>query len=95
VTVDKYYTLGLTQGAIRIRVDGQLTAPVVETVTGIENLCLRIQAEADWFLGVKGYAWDVANGGANPLDAALGTVTNWDLAATSVKHTAGVVIKST
>lgn len=95
VTVDKYYTLGLTPGAIRIRVDGQLAAPVIQEVTGLENLCLRIQAEADWFVGIKGYAYDVANGGANPDDTALATTTNWDLAASSVKLSAGVIIKST
>lgn len=93
-TVDAYYTLGLTAGAIRIRVDGQLSAPIVETVTGLENLVLRIQGEADWFLGIKGYAWDTANGGANPLDAALGTTGNWDLAATDVKNASGIVIKT-
>jgi hypothetical protein len=94
-TVDKYFTLGLTPGAIQIRIDGQLTAPLVEQVGGLENLTLRIQAEADWFLGIKGYAWDTANGGANPDDTALGTTTNWDLAATSVKHASGILIKST
>jgi hypothetical protein len=95
VTVDKYYTLGLTAGAIQMTVDGQLAAPVIQEVTGIENLCLRVQAEADWFVGIKGYAYDYGNGGANPDDTALGTSTNWDLAASSIKHSAGVVIKST
>jgi hypothetical protein len=94
-TTDKYFTLGLTQGAILLRVDGQLTAPLVEQVGGLENITLRIQAEADWFLGIKGYAWDTQNGGANPDDTALGTSTNWDLASTSYKHTSGVLIKST
>lgn len=95
VTVDKYYTLGLTAGAIQITVDGQLAAPVIQEVTGIENLCLRVQAEADWFVGIKGYAYDYGNGGANPDDTALATTTNWDLAASSIKHSAGVVVKST
>jgi hypothetical protein len=95
VTVDKYYTLGLTAGAIQISLDQMLAAPVVETVTGLENLVLRVQGERDWFLGIKGYAYDATNGGPNPLDAALGTVTNWDLAASSIKDTAGVVVKTT
>ena len=94
-TVDKYFTLGLTPGAIEITVDGQLSAPVVQEVTGLENLVLRMQAEADWFLGIKGYTWDTGNGGANPDDTALGTTTNWDLAATSEKHASGVLIKTT
>lgn len=94
-TADKYFTLGLTPGAIVLRVDGQLSAPLVEMVGGLENLTMRIQAEADWFLGVKGYAWDTQNGGANPDDTALGTTTNWDLAASSEKYASGVLIKTT
>lgn len=94
VTVDKYYTLGLVRGALQISLDAALSAPVVETVTGSENLMLRIQGERDWFVGVKGYTYDMTNGGANPTDAALATVTNWDLSATSVKDTAGVVVKT-
>ena len=94
-TVDKYFTLGLTPGAIIIRVDGQLSTPLVEMVGGLENLTLRFQAEADWFLGIKGYAYDATNGGANPDDTALGTTTNWDLAVTSEKQASGILIKST
>lgn len=94
-TVDKYFTLGLTRGAIRLRVDGQLAAPIVQEITGLENLVLRMQAEADWFLGIKGYTWDTANGGANPDDTALGTSTNWDLSASSEKFASGVLIKTT
>jgi hypothetical protein len=42
---------------------------------------------------VKGYRWDVTNGGANPDDSSLGTGSNWDRAATSDKDLAGVVLK--
>jgi hypothetical protein len=94
-TVDKYFTLGLTQGAIRLRLDTQLSDIVVQDVTGLENLTIRIQGERDWFLGIKGYTWDTNSGGANPDDTALLTSANWDLDASSVKHTAGVAIKST
>lgn len=94
-TTDKYYSLGLTRGAIRIKVDGQLTAPVIQTVTGLENLVMRIQSEADWFVNIKGYTWDHASGGANPLAAALLTSTNWDLTASDIKLASGVVIKTT
>jgi hypothetical protein len=94
-TADKYFTLGLTQGAIRLRLDTQLSDIVVQDVTGLENLTLRIQGERDWFLGIKGYTWDVTNGGANPDDAALLLSTNWDLDSTSIKNSAGVAIKST
>lgn len=93
-TIDKYFTLGLTPGAIRIRLDTQLSDIVVADITGQENLLIRVQAERDWFVGIKGYTWDAGNGGANPLDAALLTSTNWDLDASSIKHSAGVCVKS-
>lgn len=93
-TVDKYFTLGLTQGAIRIRLDTQLTGIVLAKITGQANLINRLQGERDWFLGIKGYAWDNTNGGANPDDTALVSSTNWDLVASSIKHSAGVCVKS-
>lgn len=94
VTTDKYFTLGLTQGAIRLRLDTQLTGVVMVPITGEANLKYRLQAERDWFLGIKGYAWGNAVGGANPDDTALLLSTNWDLAASSVKQSAGVCVKS-
>jgi hypothetical protein len=93
-TVDKYYTLGLTAGAIQLTADTQLSDISVQEVSGLENLMVRIQGERDWFLGLKGFAWDTANGGINPDDTALATATNWDAVATSAKHRAGVIIKS-
>jgi hypothetical protein len=94
-TADKYFTLGLTPGAIRLRLDTQLSDLVVQDITGLENLTLRIQGERDWFLGIKGYTWNTSAGGANPDDTALLLSTNWTLDATSIKHTAGIAIKST
>ncbi len=94
-TVDKYYTLGLTPGAIRIKADTQLTDVFFERISGKENLLYRIQAERDWAVGVKGYAWDVTHGSLNPDDTALALGTNWDLAASSIKQASGVVVKHT
>lgn len=94
-TVDKYFTLGLTAGAAELRSDTQLADLLVERIGGKENIRNRIQGERDWFLKLKGFAWDVANGGANPSNAALATATNWDASSTSAKDRAGVCIKST
>jgi len=94
-TVDKYFTLGLTQGAIRIVLDTQLSEIVMQDVLGKENIMMMIQGERDWFLGVKGYTWNTSAGGANPEDSALVTSTNWTLDSTSIKNSAGVAIKST
>ncbi|MEY2653574.1 MAG: hypothetical protein RLZZ524_602 [Pseudomonadota bacterium] len=94
-TTDKYLTLGLTAGAIQLTADTQLTDMLVERVGGNENITTRIQGERDWFMQLKGFAWDVSNGGANPADAALATATNWDAVSTSAKDRAGVCIRTT
>ena len=67
---------------------------VLDEVTGLENLVVRLQGEFAYNLGVKGFKWDTANGGANPSDAAVGTGTNWDAAVSSYKDYAGIVIQS-
>jgi hypothetical protein len=43
-------------------------------------------------VGCKGFKWDVANGGANSTDTALGTTTNRDKAMAEDKNLAGVRI---
>ncbi|MGH9339528.1 MAG: major capsid protein, partial [Acidobacteriota bacterium] len=58
------------------------------------NLVMRIQGEYAYNLRLRGFAWDVTNGGANPTDSALGTSTNWDKAATADKSLAGIRIKT-
>jgi hypothetical protein len=94
-TVDKYYTLGLTTDAIHLAADGQMNDLLINRIGGLENITTQIQGERDWALKLKGFAWDVSNGGANPDDTALATATNWDASSTSAKHRAGVCIKST
>jgi hypothetical protein len=88
---DQYHIMGLTPGAIKAT-ESEEREIVSETVTGLENLVLRIQGEYAFNVGVKGYAWDIAAGGANPTDAALGTNTNWDLVASDIKDQAGVLL---
>lgn len=51
---------------------------VMDRITGQENLGWRYQGETNTRLQVKGYAWDIANGGANPTAAAVATSSNWD-----------------
>lgn len=50
------------------------------------------QVDYAFSIGLKGYAWDEANGGKSPVTADLGTGTNWDQYVDSVKDTAGVVL---
>lgn len=88
-----YYTLGLTANGL-LAESTEEDDVVVDEVTGNENLIVRIQGEYAFNAGVKGFKWDVSNGGANPNDTALGTGSNWDTAVTSYKDFAGVVIAS-
>ena len=88
-----YNTLGLVEGGIVISDNQDFNAELVPT-TGKENLLYTYQAEWSYNVGIKGYAWDQANGGKSPSDTAIGTPTNWDLKASSIKDTAGVLVKS-
>jgi hypothetical protein len=61
---------------------------------GEENLARIWQGEYSFVLGIRGYAWDAANGGKSPNDTAVGTGTNWDKIVTSIKDTAGVIVNT-
>ena len=92
ISSSNYFVLGLAEGAIQL-VDTEPTDIVVDDVTGLLQLVRRYQGEYAFNLGLKGYKYDVANGGANPDATALGTGSNWDANTTSVKDSAGVVLK--
>jgi hypothetical protein len=91
-TPDSYFVLGLTPMGLELifTEDQYITT---EEVTGGEQIINRIQGEYAFNASVKGFAWDIANGGANPTDSALGTASNWDQVVTSEKDLAGVVLK--
>jgi hypothetical protein len=63
----------------------------METSNGKKRIETTWQADYTFGVKLKGYAWDITNGGASPTDAELATGTNWDLAATSNKHTLGTL----
>jgi len=63
----------------------------IETSNGKERIETTLQIDYTFGLGLKGYTWDETNGGKSPTDAELGTGSNWDKVATSIKHTAGVM----
>lgn len=88
-----YHILGLVPGAVMIGQNNDFDA-AEETVTGDENIIRKYQAEWSYNVGIKGFAWDKANGGKSPTDAALFTSTNWDKYATSDKDLAGVVVET-
>lgn len=85
------YVLGLVPGGIIVEQNNDFTDNY-ETTNGDENILRTYQAEWSYNLGIKGFAWDKANGGKSPNDAALATQTNWDKIVTSHKDLAGVLI---
>jgi hypothetical protein len=91
--VDDYYTLGLVSGGALAEVT-ETNDVVIDDVTGLEVLMTRLQGEFAYNIGVKGFKYDVASGGANPNATAVGTGTNWDKAASDNKSLAGIVVKS-
>lgn len=92
-TPNVYRILGLVPGGVLIGQNNDFDANE-ETKNGDENIIRTYQAEWSYNIGVKGFAWDKANGGKSPTDAALFTSTNWDKYATSHKDLAGVVVKT-
>lgn len=86
-----YSILGLVRGAATISQNGDFFANE-DTTNGNENIGRTYQAEWSYNVGIKGFAWDKANGGPSPTDAALLTATNWDRTATSHKDLAGVAL---
>ena len=91
--VTDYFTLGLTTDAIVLE-ETEEEYITFDEVTGLEQILMRMQGEFAFNLGVKGFQWDVANGGKNPNAAALATGTNWDAVMNSYKDFAGVIIQS-
>lgn len=88
-----YRTLLLQDEAIVIE-NSEQQELAFALVTGLENLVHRMQGEFAYNVSLKGYKWDVANGGANPNATAIGTATNWDQVASSTKDLLGVSIIS-
>jgi hypothetical protein len=88
-----YTTLGLTEGAVVLE-DSEEESLMGDLITGKDNLVVRLQGEFAYNISCKGTAWDVANGGVNPDNTALGTGTNWDSVMDDVKDLGGVAIQS-
>jgi len=83
--------LGLVSGAGTVYDGSQLITNVL-TTNGKQRIETTFQADYDFGIALKGYQWDTANGGKSPTDAELATGSNWDKIATSIKHTAGVMV---
>lgn len=82
--------LGLVAGAATVSDGGDIISNI-ETSNGQTRIETTMQVDYTFSLGLKGYAWDEANGGKSPTDAELATGSNWDKVATDIKNTAGVI----
>tara|TARA_R110000765_G_scaffold227467_1_gene331316 strand:+ start:433 stop:1398 length:966 start_codon:yes stop_codon:yes gene_type:complete len=87
---NKDKVLSLTAGGIIVSDNGDLVSNM-ETNNGKERIETTWQSDYTFQIGLKGYAWDVTNGGKSPTDAEIATGTNWDKAVTANKHTAGTL----
>ena len=86
----KQRVLSLANGAGMV-MDGSDLVTNIETANGKERIETTFQADYTFGLAMKGYTWDVTNGGKSPTDAELATGSNWDLVANSIKASAGVI----
>lgn len=89
-TPNKLRVLGLVDGAAVVY-DGGDVISNIQTNNGQTRIETTMQVDYTFGVALKGYSWDVANGGKSPTDAELATGSNWDKVATSIKHTAGVM----
>ena len=84
-------TLSLQAGGIIIDNTTDIVTNI-DTSNGNTRIGTTFQADYSFGLGLKGYAWDTANGGKSPLDASIGTGTNWDVVVSNIKNTAGTLL---
>ena len=66
----------------------------LQTTNGKHRIETTWQADYTFGIKLKGYSWDITNGGASPTDAELFTGSNWDKNVSSDKHTLGTVLIS-
>jgi hypothetical protein len=92
-TPDLYHTLALTEDAIVVN-ESEQREILSDIALGTENIIMRAQGEYAYSIKIKGTKWDIANGGLNPLDAAIATGSNWDKVVTDNKDMAGFKIVS-
>lgn len=88
-TPNKFKVLSLVGGAAVIMDSGDFTSNI-QTNNGKGRIETTYQVDYTFGVGLKGYAWDIANGGKSPTDAELATGSNWDLVQ-AIKNSAGVI----
>lgn len=89
-TPNKFKVLSLSSGGIIVDNTSDLITNM-ERSNGKSRIETTWQADFTYGVRVKGYKWDETNGGKSPTSAELATGTNWDLAMSELKHTAGTL----
>jgi len=87
---NKSKILSLCEGAVTIY-DPSDVITNIDTSNGNQRIETTFQSDYSFGVALKGYSWDVANGGKSPDDAELATGSNWDKVVADDKHTAGVL----
>jgi len=90
-TPNDYTVLGLAENAAALEFSEDRTV-VADTITGLQNIVIRLQGEYAYNVKLKGYSWNTGAGGVNPSDSALGTGSNWTKVAADNKSTSGVAL---
>ena len=90
-TPNKDKVLSVTAGGIIVDNSSDIVSNM-ETSNGNKRIETTWQSDYTFGVKLKGYAWDVANGGASPTDAELFTGSNWDKAVAENKHTLGTLL---
>ena len=90
-TPNKDKVLSVTAGGIIVDNASDILTNM-ETSNGKERIETTWQADYSFGVKLKGYSWDVTNGGKSPTDAELFLDSNWDKAVTENKHTLGTLL---
>ena len=90
-TPDQNIVLSLVAGGLEVSDNSDLITNM-ETNNGQKRIETTWQADYTFNVKLKGYAWDIANGGSSPTDAALATGSNWDIV-NLPKFTAGTLAR--
>ncbi len=90
-TPNKSYVLSLVNGGIVINNSTDLVTNI-DTSNGNTRIDTTFQADYSFGVGIKGFAWDEANGGKSPLDAEIATSENWDIYVSCDKDAAGTLL---
>lgn len=89
-TPNKSYVLSLAASGIIVDNTSDIIANM-DTSNGKQRIETTWQSDYTFGLKLKGYSWDVTNGGKSPTNAEIATASNWDKAVAENKHTLGTL----